>query len=309
MNPTVVPSEVAKRAIFVQEFRSVIESRNIFSPVATRLVSQAKNLYSPFTSVSVAKAHTQACRVPVGVQALGVDELVLDRKIGNAIIDCLEELSYAAFDIIGSYRADLYASVLRKLNIELASDFLADATVSAGTVALSTPAEVANFLISVAADAGQATVGVRQTIDGATVVRSRWHGRPFVAAGRTAYIAIVSQIASIVGQSSLLGLESGSMVETPYGVLVINLGDAVTNPKQLLYGTAGVPVMAFREDQIEVDMGEYVTPVLYAGASADLDVEPGDSMLEKSWYISAQTKGKGGIFSNVAGLVFSKLMT
>lgn len=271
-------------------------------------MSSAKNLFSPFTSVSVAKAHTQACRVPVGTQEVGVDELVLDRKIGNAIIDCEEELSYAAFDIIASYRADLYASVLKKLNIELASDFLADATNSSGTQDLSTAALVAEFLISVAADAEQASVGVKQTIDGARVVRASYHGRPFVAAGRTAYVAIVSKIASIVGQSSLKGLDGGNMVETPYGVLVINLGGSVTDPKQLIYGVAGAPTMAFREDQVEVDMGQYVSPVTYAGPSADLDVEPGDSMLEKSWYISAQTKGKGGIFSNVAPLVFKKLM-
>lgn len=308
MNPTVVPNEVAKRAIFVQEFKSVIESKNIFSPVATKLVSQAKNLYSPFTSVSVAKAHTQACRVPVGTQAVGVDELVLDRKIGNAIIDCEEELSYANFDIISSYRADLYASVLKKLNTEIASDLIADATNSSGTQDLSTPAKVAEFLISVAADAEQSSVGVRQTIDGARVIRASHHGRPFVAAGRTAYIAIVSQIASIVGQSSLKGLDGGNMVETPYGVLVINLGGSVSDPKQLIFGVAGAPTMAFREDQVEVDMGQYVSPVVYDGPSADIDVEPGDSMLEKSWYITAQTKGKAGIFSNVAPLVFKKLM-
>lgn len=308
MNPTTVPTEVAKRAIFVQEFRSVVESKNIFSSVATKLVSSAKNIYSPFTSVSVAKAHTQACRVPVGTQSVGVDELVLDRKIGNAIIDCEEELSYANFDIIAMYRADLYASVLKKLNTEIATDFLADATNVGSTIALDTAAKVAAFLIGVAADAEQAAVGVKQTVDGARVVRASWHGRPFVAAGRDAFVAIVSQIASIVGQSSLKGLDGGNMVETPYGVLVINLGSSVSDPKQLIYGTAGVPTMAFREDQIEVDMGQYVSPVVYDGPSADIDVEPGDTMLEKAWYISAQTKGKNGIFSNVAGLVFKRLM-
>lgn len=308
MNPTTIPNEVAKRAIFVQEFRSVIESKNIFSSVATKLVSSAKVISSPFTSVSVAKAHTQACRVPVGTQELGVDELVLDRKIGNAIIDCEEELSYANFDIISMYRADLYASVVKKLNTEIATDLLADATNVGSTVDLSTADKVAAFLIEVAASAEQASVGVKQTVDGAKVVRASWHGRPFVAAGPTAYVAIVSKIASIVGQSSLKGLDGGNMVETPYGVLVINLGGSVTDPKQLIYGTAGAPTMAFREDQIEVDMGQYVSPVVYDGPSADIDVEPGDTMLEKSWYISAQTKGKNGIFSNVAGLVFKRLM-
>lgn len=308
MNPTVIPNEVAKRAIFVQEFFSVVESKNIFSPIATKLLANAKVISSPFTSVSVAKAHTQACRVPVGTQTLGVDELVLDRKIGNAIIDCEEELSYAAFDIIASYRADLYASVLKKLNTEIATDFLADATNVGSTVDLSTAAKVAAFLIGVAADLDQASVGVRSTIDGARVVRSSYHGKPFVAAGRDAYVAIVSQIASIVGQSSLKGLDGGNMVETPYGVLVINLAGSVSDPKQLIYGVAGAPTMAFREDQIEVDMGQYTAPVVYEGPSADLDVEPGDTMLEKSWYISAQTKGKAGIFSNVAGLVYKRLM-
>lgn len=303
---TEIPTSVSKRAIFEQEFRAVVETKNIFSPVATKLVSRAKNITSPFTGVGVAKAHTQDCRVPLSDSTLGTDELVLDRLIGNAIRDCREELSYAQFDIIGSYRRDLYASVIKKANTEALTDFLADATVVSGTVDLSTAEKVAEFLISVKATAEQ-SVGLRQNIDGATIVRAERHGQAFVAAGSTAYVAIVSKIASIVGQSSLKGLADGNMVETPYGVVVINLAETATDPKQLLYGTAGVPTMAYREDQIEVKMGEMTSVVTYSG-SADLDIVSGDEMLENTWYMYAQTKGKNGIFSNVASLVSKQLM-
>lgn len=302
-----IPDSVAKRAIFVQEFRNVVETKNIFSPVATKLVSRAKNIVSPFTSVGVAKAHTQDCRVPISEAEIGTDELVLDRLIGNAIKNCREELSYAQFDVITSLRGDLYASVIKKANITALTDFLADATTVGGTVDLSTADKVAEFLISVAADAAQ-TVGLASKVDGATVVRAEKHGKPFVAAGRTAFIAITSKMATVVAQSSLKGLDGGSMVETPYGVTVINLGDAASDPKQLLYGTAGVPTMAYREDQIEVEMGEMTSTVTYEGASPDLDIQDGDPMLEKTWYMYAQTKGKNGIYSNVASLVKKQLM-
>lgn len=304
--------DIQKRAIFAQEFRSVIESKTLFSDVATKLIAKAKNIQSPFTSVTVAKAHTQECRVPLGTLTVSKDELVLDRMIGNAITDCKDELSYANFDIMSMIRGDLYASVLKKLNTQAVVDFVADATVVGGTVDLSTDALVRAWLIGIAADAEAASVGVAQKVDGATVVRAAKHGQPFVAAGRDAYVNIVSRVAAIVGQSSLKGIE-GRMVETPYGVTIINLGAAADNAKRLIYGTAGAPTMAFREDQIQVDMGEYVGRVTYddgeSGAGDDdLDITHGDAMLEKTWYISAQTKGKNGIFSNVQPLVSTRLM-
>lgn len=305
---TTIDTNVAKRAIFTQEFKSVIESKPVLAPVSTKIIAKAKNIQSPFTSVSVAKAHTQSCRVPIATLTVSRDELVLDRKIGNAITDCEEELSYANFDIKAMIRSDLYASVMKKLNIEMLTDYLADATVVSGTVDLSTADKVAAFLIGVAADAESASVGVSQTIDGASIVRAEKHGKPFVAAGPTAFVAIVSKIASLAALSSLKGLDGGNMIETPYGVTVINLGAAATDAKQLLYGTAGAPTMAYRDDMIEVGMGEYTSKVTYTEDSADLDVQTGDQMLEKTWYIFAQTKGKNGIFSNVASLVSKQLM-
>lgn len=305
---TTIDTNVAKRAIFVQEFKSVIETKPVLAPVSTKLVSKAKNIQSPYTSVSVAKAHTQSCRVPVASLTVSRDELVLDRKIGNAITDCEEELSYANFDIKSMIRADLYASVMKKLNIEMLTDYLADATEVSGTVDLSTADKVAAFLIGVASSNEFSNVGLKQTVDGATVVRAEKHGKPFVACGPTAFVAIVSKIASLAAMSSLKGLDGGNMIETPYGVTIINLGASASNAKQLLYGTGGAPTMAFRDDQIEVGMGNYTSKVTYSEDSADLDVVNGDSMLENTWYIFAQTKGKNGIFANVASLVSKQLM-
>lgn len=303
-----IENEIAKRAIFVQEFKSVIETKPVLAPVSTKLVSKAKNIQSPYISLTAAKAHTQSCRVPIATMTVGRDELVLDRKIGNAITDCEEELSYANFDIQSMIRADLYASVIKKLNTEMVTDYLADATNVASAVDLSTSDKVAAFLIEVAAKAEASAVGLKQTVDGATVVRGEKHGKPFVACGSDAYVAIVSKIASLAAMSSLKGLDGGNMIETPYGVTIINLGASASNAKQLIYGTAGAPTMAFRDDQIEVGMGEYTSKVTYTEDSADLDVESGDPMLEKTWYIFAQTKGKNGIFANVASLVSKRLM-
>jgi hypothetical protein len=310
---TTIHKDVAKRAIFEQEFRSVIETLPVLGPVATKLVSKAKNIQSPYTSVTAAKAHTQACRIPVGTLTVSKNELVLDRKIGNAIKDCEEELSYANFDIIGNIRGDLYASVMKKFNTQMVADVVADATVVASTEDLSTAAKVQAFLVSVAANAESSSVGLKSKVDGATVVRGEKHGKPFVAAGVTAFTTIVSSIASLAAQSSLKGLDGSRMIETPYGVTVINLGAAADNAKRLIWGTGGAITMAFRDDQIEVGMGEMVNTVTYddgesGEGDADLDISHGDAMLEKTWYIYAQTKGKNGIFSDVQALVSTRLM-
>lgn len=309
MSTTVIPEQVAKRAIFTQEFKSVIESRNIFSRVSTTLVSRAKNIQSPYTAVGVAKAYTTDCVVPLATNTLSRDELVLDRNIGNAITDCRESLSYADFDITSMYRADLYSSVLKKFNTEAGADFLADSTTVGGTVTLNSTATVANFLISVAAAAQHSAVGLSQKVDGATVKRGDWHGRPFVIAGNTAYVAIVSYIQSLVAQSTVgNGLASGNWVETPYGVLVINATGVFADEKQMIYGTGGALTVAYRDDLIETDMGETVSIGTYAGASADLDLDPSDPILEKTWYMYAKTKGKNGIYTNVQPLISKQKM-
>lgn len=308
-----INKDVQKRAIFEQEFKSVVETKSVLAPVSTKLVSKAKYVQSPYSSVTVAKAHTQEGKVPVGTLTVGKNELVLDRKIGNAIKDHAEELSYAQFDLIGNIRRDLYASVIKKLNTQAVSDVVADATVVAGTEDLSTSALVQEFLVGIATTNQQSNVGLKQKIDGATVVRGEKHGKPFVACGVTAYTNIVSKVAALASNSSLKGLDGGNMIETPYGVTVINLGAAADDAKRLIYGTGGAITMAYREDMIEVDMGEYVSSTTYDdGASGsgddDLDITHGDAMLEKTWYMYAQTKGKNGVFSDVQSLVSTRLM-
>lgn len=308
MGITVTKDTAAKQDLFKQEFKSVVESRNIFSDVATMLVSKAKNIVSPYVSVSVAKSHTQNGKVPLGTLSIAVDELVLDRFIGNAITDYEDELSYAKWDIIGEIRGDLYASVLKKLNTQAVVDFVADATVVGGTKDLSTSALVQEFLVTIAATNESSNVGLKQKVDGATIKRCAKHGKPFLACGSTAYVNIVSKIQSLAQLSSLKGLDGGNMIETPYGVTIINLGAAADNAKRLIWGTAGAPTMAYREDQIAVDMGEYVSKGASVGAT-DLDMVLNDPMLEKTWYMSAQTKGKNGVYADVQSLVSTQLMT
>lgn len=303
-----IPSLLTKRAIFIQEFRDVVETRNIFSPVATKIVASAKVVESPYVTLTSAKAYTQPCRVPLGTSTISNDEMVLDRYIGNSVKDCKEELSYAVFDVIGSLRANLYGTIMRRANELAVTDFLADATNNTTALDLSTPAKVQAFLVEVAATS-ERWVSVKQTIDGGTIVRAEKNGRPFVAAGSAAYVKIVTQVAAMVSPSSPdYGLASGTMVETPYGVTIINMGAAAANPLQIIYGTGGALTMAYREDQIEVDMGEMVSNVTYSG-STDLDVVNGDLMLEKTWYMYAKTKGKNGIFDNVQSLITKRLVT
>lgn len=304
-----IPDVVAKRGIFEQEFKSLIETKNIWSKVATILRSTAKNIYSPFTSVAPAKAYTTNCVVPVSPLTVSVDELVLDRSVGNAITDCKEELDWANFDITAHIRTDLYASVMKKANELATADFTADATIVSGTVDMSSADKIREFVISVKVNSGQEAVGLSQKIDGATVVRSEKHGKPFIAAGSNAFVKIFSAVAGSMALSTTQGLKDGDIIDTPYGVYLLNLGGTEDNADRIIYGTAGVPTMAYRNDMIEVDMGEFVSKTTYTETSPDLDLENGDPLLEKTWYMYAKTKGKNGIFSNVQPLVKTQLAT
>lgn len=61
--------------------------------------------------------------------------------------------------------------------------------------------------------------------------------------------------------------------------------------------------MAYREDDVAVDMGQMRTVSTYSGASSDLDLANGDTVLKNTYFISAQTKGKNAIFADVQALV------
>lgn len=309
---TDVNEKISKRALFIQEFRNVVETKNIWSKVATKVIAKAKNIYSPFTSVSDAKSYKSNCVVPVAQQTVGHDELILDRHIGNAITDCEEELSYANFNLTDMWRGDLYASVQKKSNTQATADFIADATDQTGTTRdLSTADKVRKFLIETKATADR-TVSVKQKVDGATIKRCEKHGQPFIACGSEAFVQITSMVASIVAQSSLKGMD-GNYVETPYGVTIVDLGEAADDPKDMIFGTAGVPTLGYREDKIDVGMGEMTDLTTYDdGADGagpdDLDITHGDKLLSKTWYLYANTKGKNGIFSNVQSLVAHQKM-
>lgn len=298
-------SKLINQPLFIQEFKDVVETKNMFSRVATKVIANAKNITSPFLTVTPAKTYKGTCRVPVGTATIGQDELVLDRYIGNALTDCKEELSYAKFNLTGMMRSNLYATIIKKANEVAATDFIADATAIAAAQDLSTPDKVREFLITVNA-ANTQTVGLNQTVDGARVKKCDLHGKAFVACGQEAFVKITSQIASITAQSTTMKGIDGNFVETPYGVAVINLGAAVANAKQLIYGTAGVPTMGYREDKVDVDMGEITG--LGTAAADDLDITTGDATIDKTWYMSAKTLGRNGIYSNVTSLVSAGLM-
>ena len=299
-----IDTTIQKRALHVLEFKNVIETKNIWAKIATTLISTAKNLYSPFTSITEAKTHTTQGIVPLGTSTIGKDELVLDRYIGNSFTHVDGELNYDNFNSQAMLRGDLYASIIKKGNIQATSDFVADATAISETLDFSTSDLVREFLIKVNSIHTQ-TVGVMNKIDGATVKRAEKHGKAFIACGSDAFVQITSKIASVTSQSSLIGLD-GNFVETPYGVCVINLGEASDNPKRVIFGTAGVPVRAFREDKIKVDVGTMVSEVT-AGEN-DLDITTGDNLISQKSYMLAQTKGKNGIYNNVSQLVSSQLI-
>lgn len=293
-----IQEKAQKRALFAQEFRTVIETKNVLSDVSTKVIAKAKNIVSPFHSVTDAKAHKIGCQIPLGVATHDIDELVLDRYIGNAITDCEDNLSYSQFNLTEGLRGDLYASVMEKANKMAVEDVVASGTIVAD-IDLSTKELVQEFIINTNTT-NKRHLGVKTKVDGAKVVKGKFNGKAFVAAGSEAFVNMQSKIATIVSLSSLKAL-NGNMTMTPYGVVLVDLQGAEDDPKRLIFGTAGAITLGYREDKIEVDMGEVKS---ISTASVDsLDVMTGDDVLKKTWFISAQTLGKNGVFSNVKELV------
>lgn len=304
MGQTTINDAIAKRAIFTQEIKNVIETKNVFSPVSTKIIANAKNIYSPYTSVGAARAHTTPCVVPVTDLVINKDEIVLDRYIGNAILDCLDVLEWADFDVTGSARRDLYASVIKRANQYAGADFIADATSNGGTVDLSSAAKIQAWLIGVASSAAYTNVGLRTRVDGGRIVRAELHDQPFVVAGNTAFNTIISGVASSLAPQTVGQLMNGGVTNfKALGVNIINGTGVWSDEKQMLWGVGGAPTMAYREDDVQVDMGQMRTVGTYSGASSDLDLANGDTVLKNTYFISAQTKGKNAIFADVQALV------
>lgn len=304
MSQTTINDAIAKRAIFTQEFKSVIEDRNVFSPVSTKIIATAKNIYSPYTTVGAARAHTTPCVVPVTDLVISKDEIVLDRYIGNAILDCKDILDWADFDVTGMTRRDLYASVIKRANQYAGADFIADATSNGGTVDLSTSAKIQAWLISVASSTAYSNVGLRNTVDGGRIVRAELHDQPFVVAGTTAFNTIIAGVAASLSPQTVGQLMNGGATTfKALGVNIINGTGVWSDEKQMLWGVGGAPTMAYREDEVAVDMGQMKSISTYSGASSDLDLANGDTVLKNTYFISAQTKGKNAIFADVQSLV------
>lgn len=235
MAQTTINDSIAKRAIFTQEFKSVIETKNVFSPVSTKIIATAKNIYSPYTSVGAARAHTTPCVVPVTDLVINKDEIVLDRFIGNAILDCSDVLEWANFDVTGMTRRDLYASVIKRANQYAGADFIADATSAGGTTDLSTSAKIQAWLIGIASTSAYSSVGLKNSVDGGRIVRAELHDQPFVVAGNTAYNTIIAGVAASLAPQTVGQLMNGATsVFKALGVNIINGTGVWTDEKQML---------------------------------------------------------------------------
>ena len=297
-------NDLRKRAYFQTEARTVVETKPTLAPIATKLITKALSVFNPITSVTAAKNSTALCVNAVGTATISKDTITIDRRVSNSIKVCDEDLSYANFNQTEAHRADLYASVVEKLNKNAAIDLVAEATDGTATTEdLSTDKKVRDFLLKVKNEAGRIT-SLSGKVDGARAVRSKFHNKPVVVAGTEAFATIQSSVAGQMALSTIKGIE-GNVIETPYGVLLIR-DEKMADNKQLVYGTAGAFIMAHREDNLKVDMVT-IDALTTAGAN-DVDISSGDEIYQKTTLFTMAVMTKNKVFSNVKSLLTQKLM-
>ena len=200
----------------------------------------------------------------------------------------------------------ILGEVTKKVNQNFATNILAGATVVSGTVDLSTKEKVNVFVTEVALIASNNSFLWKPRVEHGTVVRAKYQGKAFIMAGSTAYKTLLDaySLFSLNANGTTSGVEN--MFVTPSGVVIINADDQLGNAKQMVYGIAGAPVHAYREDKIE-EFDERVVTRTTAGSDSG-DLVTADNVIERNYNMGAGIWNKAALPTTVAGFVKKQLM-
>ncbi len=296
-------------ALFADEFKDVVERDNIWANVATTVAANVRVIDNPVLTVGAAKTHKITGEVPVVTPTQANNTMNIDTYIGNSIEDHPENRGYSQYDIETHMKQRVFASVVERMNKFVTTQVVAGATAESGTKDLSDNAKVQTFIIGIRATNSR-IIHTHRIMDGVdSIVAPIKNSQAFLMVGQDAFVNIIDKSTSIVGSVSTRGFD-GEVFETPFGVVLGNLGAASTGTgaaKRMVWGTTGVPTIAYRVDRIETDSGMITSSTTRSATS--LEVDANDPVIKKAWYTMAQTKMNAGVFSGNSSYVKTQLMT
>ncbi len=304
-----IPNELKSRSTFLISIALGLEKGTRFSQVSTVIRTTAKYIDLPKLTVSDAKTHSLACKTSLGTNSITNQTISVDTKTDNSQEYCEDDFNGDEKGFKAKLKDKVRKSIMLKVNKDWATNVLAGATAVSGTVDLSTSDKVSEFLSGVAVDAGEVYFDWAPSVDKGTVVQAKFHGRAFVIAGTTAYKTLLAKSNLMRFQSTPNALKSSdSYFESAEGVIVINAGDAFTDPKQLVYGVAGAPVLAYRADSRGLkEFDKRIDSIGTAGADSG-DLASADPTVDTTYVLGAEIWNKALVPSALQAYVKKQLM-
>lgn len=302
-----IPTELRSRSTALISIAMGLEEKSRFSPVTTVLRATAKLVDLPTLTVDDAVTHSLACKNSIGTATPSNQIVTIDTKTDKSIDYCDEDFNGDTVGFKNQTKNKMRRGIQKKLNIDYAAAALAGASAVVGTVDLSTDQLANQFLTNVAVEAEDNSFDWGISVQNGKVIHARHQGRGYVLAGTTAYANLKARVDSTYFQSTNNAVAtSNNSFMSPQGVLVINAGSAFGDLKQLVYGTAGSMIHAYRTDNLQEWDKEVVSRTTAGVASGDLAAT--DAVLQRNYNMGAEIYNKPFIPASVTAYVKKQLM-
>lgn len=301
-----IPAALVRNSIFETKIVAMVETMRKYSPISTIIRANAKRIDIPALSISAAKNHGLECKTSIGTSTIENTQISLDNKTDTSIDYCEDDFLGDKVGFKQKLKDQILREITKKINTNFTVGVLASATVSSGTVALSTAMEVNSFLSDVGAIARNNSFAWKPRVEHGTVIPAKYEGQPFVVGGSTAFKAIQVQFDAYKLTATGRADDYDGIFRTPGGVWVIDANNEFADDKQMIYGIAGAPIHAYRDDKIEEFDTKVVTRTTAGSDSGD--VLTADAMIQINWNMGGSIWNKATVPTSVAAYVFKKLM-
>lgn len=300
-----IPTALRQNSVFKTQIASILESMRAYSPITTIIRARAKQIDIPTLTVSNAKTHGLESMTSVGTATPGNETFDIDTRTDNSVNYNESDFLGDEFGFKKATKESLLRGIQAKINDNFTTNVLAGATAVTGTVDLSTQALVTSFLSDVGALARRNYFSWKPRVEHGTVVKAKYEGKAFVIAGAAAFkkiqVAYDTYLLTATGKAD----NYDNMFKAPGGVWVIDAGDAFADTNQLVYGIAGAPIHAYREDKIE-EFDDKITTRTVAGSISG-DLSAADETVQRDYNMGGGIWEKAGVPTTVAAYVKKQL--
>jgi len=302
-----VPTALIQNSTLKTKIASVFEKMRVFSPITTVVRAKAWTLDVPTISTSVAKNHSLSCKTSIGTATPGNVQISLNNKTDLSVDYCEDEFMGDEVGFKALIKEDILAGITLKLNTNFTVGVLAGATVGSGTIALGTAANVHTFMADVALIAANNQFRWKPSVEHGSVIRAKYNGQPFVIADSTAFKAIRVVYDTYKLTATGNADDMVNMFKSPEGVWVINSNTSFADQKQMIFGIAGAPIHAYRDDKIK-EFDREISSFTTAGEDSG-DLLTADAVVEVKRNMGAEIWNTATVPTPVKAFVTKQKMT